>query len=48
MRSRYLADVANCDIYVGLFGRIYSEATEEEYREAAGKSARELLSCCCT
>jgi hypothetical protein len=43
VRSRYLADVARCPIYVGLFGCIYSEPTEDEYRCALNNSAREIL-----
>lgn len=43
VRSRYLADVERCPIYVGLFGCIYSAPTEEEYRHALLNPAREIL-----
>lgn len=43
VRDRYVGDVERCDIYVGLFGCVYSAPTEEEYRVAARNPARELL-----
>jgi Domain of unknown function (DUF4062) len=43
VRSRYLADVERCPIYVGLFGCVYSAPTEDEYRHALLNPAREIL-----
>lgn len=42
-RSRYLADVDRCPIYVGLFGCTYSASTEDEYRHALHNPTREVL-----
>lgn len=43
LRDRYLGDVSRSPIYVGLFGRIYSEPTELEYDTAREHPHRELL-----
>jgi hypothetical protein len=39
----YVADALRCPIYVGLFWRIYSEATEQEYRVACSNTESEIL-----
>ena len=42
VRKMYLTKVGDCDIYVGIFWKEYSKATEEEYREAK-KLGKEIL-----
>jgi Domain of unknown function (DUF4062) len=43
VKSRYLRNVRESPIYVGLFGCIYSAPTEEEYRAALENPFREVL-----
>jgi hypothetical protein len=39
----YIRAVRECHIYVGLFGRIYSASTEQEYQEACANPYRQKL-----
>jgi hypothetical protein len=39
----YVADAMRCPIYVGLFWRVYSEATEREYQTACANTETEIL-----
>ena len=43
VKEQYLADVRRSPIYIGLFGCIYSAATELEYRAALENPYREIL-----
>jgi hypothetical protein len=43
VKGRYLRNVRESPIYVGLFGCIYSGPTEEEYRAALENPFREIL-----
>ena len=43
VEKTFLEEVASCPIYVGLFGRIFSQPTEAEYRKALENPAREVL-----
>ena len=43
VRETFLADVRRSPIYVGLFGCVYSAATELEYRTALENPYREIL-----
>jgi Domain of unknown function (DUF4062) len=43
VKSKYLGDVRASPIYVGLFGCLYSAATELEYRAALENPYREIL-----
>jgi len=42
VRKTYLTEVGACDIYIGIFWKEYSKATEEEYQEAK-KLGNEIL-----
>lgn len=42
VRKTYLTEVGACDIYIGIFWKEYSKATEEEYQEAK-KHGKEIL-----
>jgi hypothetical protein len=42
-KQKYLGDVRNSPIYVGIFGCVYSAATELEYRTALENPYREIL-----
>src|SRR6185369_1660065 len=43
VRGMYLGGVRRCHIYIGLFGRLYSEATKDEYDEACTNPLRQKL-----
>jgi hypothetical protein len=43
VKSKYLGDVRSSPIYVGIFGCLYSAATELEYRAALENPYREIL-----
>ncbi len=43
VQEKSVSQAAACAIYVGLFGCVYSEATELEYRAASSNRYREIL-----